>query len=161
VQSDQYVTNIAATQEKDICLNIRRQIANERGYRCAPDRIEERDNIETDWTKRCSNIGESWQLVGLFGRVCYPKMLSGLVLPQLVQHGLHFPFPLVEAKGFATSSNMMSTENQAAVGEACAIDILKALQHPVSRLPISSSVSPLKVFFTNFSFIIILIVSFI
>ncbi|KAF3029143.1 hypothetical protein E8E12_000455 [Didymella heteroderae] len=53
------------------------------------------------------------------------KLLSE---PQLVQHGLHFPFLLVEAKGLATSGNMMGAENQAAVGGACAINILRALQ---------------------------------
>jgi hypothetical protein len=36
------------------------------------------------------------------------KLLSE---PQLVQHGLHFPFLLVEAKGLATSGNMMGAEN--------------------------------------------------
>lgn len=47
---------------------------------------------------------------------------------QLVQQGLHFPFLIVEAKGLATSGNMMGAENQAAVGGACATRILKALQ---------------------------------
>jgi len=57
--------------------------------------------------------------------------------PQLVQHGLHFPFLLVEAKGLATSGNMMGAENQAAVGGACAINILKALQHLEPSFPLA------------------------
>jgi hypothetical protein len=61
------------------------------------------------------------------------KLLSE---PQLVQHGLHFPFLLVEAKGLATSGNMMGAENQAAVGGACAINILRALQNLEPHFPL-------------------------
>ncbi|KAH3938549.1 hypothetical protein HBH98_247030 [Parastagonospora nodorum] len=57
--------------------------------------------------------------------------------PQLVQQGLHFPFLLVEAKGLATSGNMMGAENQAAVGGACAINILKALQRLEPGFPLA------------------------
>ncbi|KAL1643205.1 hypothetical protein SLS61_009354 [Didymella pomorum] len=69
------------------------------------------------------------------------KLLSE---PQLVQHGLHFPFLLVEAKGLATSGNMMGAENQAAVGGACAMNILRALQDlepdfPLARIIFSIS----------------------
>jgi hypothetical protein len=56
--------------------------------------------------------------------------------PQLVQQGLHFPFLLVEAKGLATSGNIMGAENQAAVGGACAINILKALQRLEPSFPL-------------------------
>lgn len=56
--------------------------------------------------------------------------------PQLVQHGLHFPFLLVEAKGLATSGNIMGAENQAAVGGACAINILRALHHLEPNFPL-------------------------
>lgn len=47
--------------------------------------------------------------------------------PQLMQLGLQFPFLLVEAKGLTTGGNMMAAENQAAVGGACAINILRRL----------------------------------
>ncbi|KAF2123722.1 hypothetical protein P153DRAFT_435691 [Dothidotthia symphoricarpi CBS 119687] len=63
-----------------------------------------------------------------------PDIFVGLARPsfneihQLVQQGLHFPFLLVEAKGLTASGNMMGAENQAAVGGACAINILEALQ---------------------------------
>ncbi|KAF2628856.1 hypothetical protein BU25DRAFT_420789 [Macroventuria anomochaeta] len=87
-----------------------------------------------------------------------PDILVGLARPSFtepVQHGLHFPFLLVEAKGLATNGNMMGAENQAAVGGACAINILS----PVSHLPVSSSVSRLRDHFTNFSSIIMLMAS--
>ncbi|KAF2844081.1 hypothetical protein T440DRAFT_410872, partial [Plenodomus tracheiphilus IPT5] len=76
--------------------------------------------------------------------------------PQLVQHGLHFPFLLVEAKGLATSGNMMGAENQAAVGGACALNILNALQHlepssPLARIVFSiSTEGPLHQLFIHY-----------
>jgi hypothetical protein len=81
--------------------------------------------------------------------------------PPPAQHDLRFPFLLVEAKGSATSKNMMGAENQAAVGEACAINILKALRRLELSfpLPISSSVFRPRDHSTNFSSIIILMIS--
>ncbi|KAF1937276.1 hypothetical protein EJ02DRAFT_458848 [Clathrospora elynae] len=57
--------------------------------------------------------------------------------PHLVQLGMHFPFLLVEAKGLTTSGNMMGAENQAAVGGACAINILEALQRLEPTVPLA------------------------
>jgi hypothetical protein len=77
--------------------------------------------------------------------------------PQLVQHGLHFPFLLVEAKGLATSGNMMGAENQAAVGGACAINILRGLQSlepnfPLARIVFSiSTEGPLHQLFIHYT----------
>jgi hypothetical protein len=51
-----------------------------------------------------------------------------------VQYSLHFPFPLVKAKGLATSSNIISIESYAVVGKVRAVDILKALQHLESSI---------------------------
>ncbi|KAF2733145.1 hypothetical protein EJ04DRAFT_544333 [Polyplosphaeria fusca] len=42
--------------------------------------------------------------------------------------GLHFPFLIMEVKGLATGSNMVRAQNQAAVGGACALGILRDLQ---------------------------------
>ncbi|KAH8691076.1 hypothetical protein GQ44DRAFT_720098 [Phaeosphaeriaceae sp. PMI808] len=58
--------------------------------------------------------------------------------PHAVQLGLHFPFLLAEAKGLATSGNMIGAENQAAVGGACALrilDSLASLGSEVTELP--------------------------
>jgi hypothetical protein len=51
-----------------------------------------------------------------------------------VQYSLHSPFPLVKAKGLASSSNIISIESYAVVGKVRAIDTLKALQHLESSI---------------------------
>ncbi|KAF2734296.1 hypothetical protein EJ04DRAFT_467030 [Polyplosphaeria fusca] len=48
--------------------------------------------------------------------------------PHQSRIGLHFPFLILEAKGLATGSNMVGAQNQAAVGGACALGILRDLQ---------------------------------
>jgi hypothetical protein len=48
--------------------------------------------------------------------------------PHHSPNGLHFPFLIIEAKGSAVGTNLVGAQNQAAVGAACALNILRNLK---------------------------------
>ncbi|KAF1996763.1 hypothetical protein P154DRAFT_442534 [Amniculicola lignicola CBS 123094] len=54
--------------------------------------------------------------------------------PHQAQIGLRFPFLVIESKGGAAGGNMIGAQNQAAVGGACALNILGDLQCVVKRI---------------------------
>jgi hypothetical protein len=58
--------------------------------------------------------------------------------PGLSSLSLRFPFFLVEAKSGATGSNLYQAQNQAAVGGASAIEILKALYKACEGQPLKT-----------------------
>lgn len=55
--------------------------------------------------------------------------------PHAAEIGIRFPFLIVESKGWSSKGTLISAQNQAAVGGACMLKILKDLSYQAMRGP--------------------------
>lgn len=53
--------------------------------------------------------------------------------PHAAEMGIHFPFLIVESKGWSSKGTLVSAQNQAAVGGACMLKILEDLTYQAAR----------------------------